>query len=112
MAPGTERVRDAYRVVKTLYRSCNISNIARCVTHSNKANTVLYVWKLHCAGRKTHSLTKSKLSLVSIDGFSLNFTNYKQGDRLETAITFDSLVCPTSEKICDFTMHNVYWDKL
>ena len=55
------------------YGSCNISRVARCVTHSNKANTVLSVWKLHCAGWKIHSLTKSKISPVCVDRFSLFF---------------------------------------
>ena len=59
--------------VCAMYGSCNVSSIARCITYSSKANTVLYVWKLHCAGRKTHRLTKSKISLVCIDGISLFF---------------------------------------
>ena len=40
------------------------------------------------------------------------FTNYKQDHRLEITIKFDLLVCPTIEKIIDFSMHNVYWDTL
>ena len=60
--------------LNTPYGSCNISSIARCITHCKKANTVLHVWKLHCAGRKIHSLTKSKISLVCIDGFYLFFS--------------------------------------
>ena len=59
------------------YGLCNISRVARCVTHSNKANTVLSVWKLHCAGWKIHSLTKSKISPVCVDRFSLFFHQLK-----------------------------------
>ena len=90
------------------YGSCNISSsIGRSVAHSNQANTVFYVWKLHCAGIKTQSLTKSKISLVCVNGFSSFFTNYKHDHRLETAIKFDLLVWSTFEKISDFSVHNV-----
>ena len=99
--------------LNVLHGSCNISSIARCITHSNKANRALYVWKLHCAGWKTHSLTLLKISLVCIDGVSLFFYQYyKQDHRLEITIKFDSLVWRTFEKIIDFSMHNVYWDTL
>ena len=44
--------------------------------------------------------------------FLYHCTNYKQDQKLETAIKFDSLDWPTFEKIIDFSMHNAYWDTL
>ena len=61
---------------------------------------------------KRRALPNQRYLQFALMDFVHFFSKYEQDYRLETDIKLDFLAWPTSEKICEVSMHNVYWDTL